>query len=192
MAGKEHIKKELEVLQYDYLARAEKIFGPKTDYGYIGLGYHKFAPCTWLYSQNSVTGKNFFKVDLYHKATRDRKDGIFQLSHEVVHLLSPVEQTEGNETNYLEEGMATWFSKLIIEQETKDYEFFTTAFGKNPQYLKAFMLYTSLIEADKNAVKKLRRITPVIAQIKPEDFIKAGLNMDEELVEALLAKFRGI
>ena len=47
----------------------------------------------------------------------------------------------------------------------------------------------ALIEADKNAVKKLRTITPVIAQIKPEDFIKAGLKVDQQLIEGLLAKF---
>jgi hypothetical protein len=139
---------EYEILQYEYLAEAEQIFGPKIDYGYVGLGYHKFAPRTLLYSKDTLTGKNFFQIELYRKAADDRKDGIFQLSHEVVHLISPVEQVEANETNYLEEGMATWFSKIITERETKDYEFCALAFGKSPKYLKAYMLYMSLIEAD--------------------------------------------
>src|ERR1700712_2135922 len=119
MTPKEQNIRDLEALQYEYLAKAEKLFGTKTDYGYVGLGYHKFAPCTLVYSKDSVTGKNFFKIELYYKAADNRKDGIFQLSHEVVHLISPVEQIGENETNYLEEGMATYFSKLIIEQETK-------------------------------------------------------------------------
>jgi len=189
MKPRDQNMQEYERLQYEYLTEAEKIFGPKIDYGYIGLGYHKFAPRTLLYSKDTLNGKNFFKIELYRKALDDRKDGIFQLSHEVVHLISPVEQVNGNEVNYLEEGMATYFSKIITERETKDYEFCAIMFGKSPNYLKAYMLYLSLIEIDKNAVKKLREITPVMAKIQPEDFIKAGLNIDEELVEALLAKF---
>jgi hypothetical protein len=189
MKPREQNMQEYETLQYEYLAEAEQLFGPKTDYGYVGLEYHKFAPRTLLYSKNTETGRNFFQVQLFHKAADDRKDGIFQLSHEVVHLISPVEQIEGYEVNYLEEGMATYFSKLITERETKDYDFCALAFGKSPQYLKAYMLYMSLVEADKDAVKKLREITPVIAQIRPDDFSKAGLKVDKELVDALLAKF---
>jgi hypothetical protein len=189
MTPQEQLMQEYEVLQYQYLAEAEQMFGPKIAYGYVGLAYHKFAPRTLLYSKETTTGKNFFQVELYQKALDDRKDGIFQLSHEVVHLISPVEQTEGNEVNYLEEGMATYFSKIITERETQDYDLCVSALGKSPKYLKAFLLYTSLINADKNAVKKLRAITPVIANIKAEDFIKAGLRVDEKLIEALLAKF---
>ena len=180
---------EYEKLQYEYLAEAQEIFGPKTDYGYVGLGYHKFAPRTLLYSKDSLSGKNFFKIELYRKAVDDRKDGIFQLSHEVVHIISPVEQVDGNEVNYLEEGMATCFSKIITERETNDYEFCAIMFAKSPKYLKAYTLYLALMEIDQNAVKKLRAITPVIAKIRPQDFIKAGLKIDEELIEALLAKF---
>ena len=180
---------EYEALQYEYLAEAEEMFGPKIDYGYVGLGYHQFAPRTLLYSKNTLTGRNFFKIELYRKAADNRKDGIFQLSHEVVHLISPVEQVEGNEVNYLEEGMATYFSKIVTERETNDYEFCALMFDKSPKYFKAYSLYLSLIAIDKNAVKKLREITPVIANIQPEDFIKAGLKADEELIEALLAKF---
>jgi len=189
MTPQQQLMQEYEELQYQYLAEAEEMFGPKTSYGYVGLAYHKFAPRTLLYSKNTETGKNFYQVELYRKALDDRKDGIFQLSHEVVHLLSPVEQTEGNEVNYLEEGMATYFSKLITEQETQDYDLYPSVLKKSPKYPKAYLLYTSLIAADQNAVKKLRAITPVIANIKPQDFTKAGLNVDPKLIETLLAKF---
>jgi hypothetical protein len=189
MTTQEQNRQAYEILQYQYLAEAEQLFGPKTAYGYVGLEYHKFAPRTLLYSKDTATGKNFFQVELYRKALDDRKDGIFQLSHEVVHLISPIEQTAGNEVNYLEEGMATYFSKIITERDTHDYDIFTAALAKSPKYLKAYLLYLSLIEADKDAVKKLRAITPVIANIQPGDVIKAGLNIDQKLIEALLAKF---
>lgn len=189
MTTRKQNMQEYEALQYEYLAEAEEIFGPKIDYGYVGLGYHQFAPRTLLYSKDTVTGRNFFKIELYRKAADDRKDGIFQLSHEVVHLIAPVEQVAGNEVNYLEEGMATWFSKRITERATGDPDFCDAAIASAPKYLKAYQLYTSLTAIDKGAVKKLRAITPVIANIKPEDFIKAGLNVGDDIIAGLLSKF---
>ena len=105
--------------------------------------------------------------------------------------MSPVEQDEdeGNEVNYLEEGMATWFSKKITEEETKDFEYCEPAIAKDEKYKKAYDLYLKLIAVDKDAVKKLRALQPVIAQIQPGDFANAGLAVDKELIAALLEKF---
>jgi hypothetical protein len=55
----------------------------------------------------------------------------------------------------LEEGMATYFSKIITERETKDYEFCAIMFGKSPNYLKAYMLY--LLEILMNQTTRFRR-----------------------------------
>lgn len=176
-------------LQYEYLAEAEKMFGPKTDYVYLGLYYHNYRPRTVLHDKDFFTGESFYKIELQGIVIDDRKEGIFQLSHEVVHLLSPVEQDEGNEVNYLEEGMATYFSKIITERDTGDYDYCNSAFLNYPKYQEAYNLYNSLIEIDPNAVKKLRAINPVIGSIKPNDFVNAGLNVKEELINALLNKF---
>ena len=180
---------DYQALQFDYLAEAEKMFGPKTQYEYSGLSYHNYAPRTVLCDSSILAGYHIFKIQLHGKAINDRKDGVFQLAHEVVHLLSPVEQVDGNEVNFLEEGMATYFSKLITERETGDYEYCETEMAKHPKYLKAYQLYLSLIDVDKDAVKKLREIVPVIANIQPEDFAKAGLAVSPGLIAELLAKF---
>lgn len=180
---------DYQTLQFDYLAEAEQMFGPKTEYEYSGLSYHNYAPRTVLCDSTMLAGYHIFKIQLHCKAINDRKDGIFQLSHEVVHLISPVEQDEGNEVNYLEEGMATYFSKIITERETGDYEYCETEMAKQPKYLKAYQLYKSLIEIDKDAVKRLREISPIIANIKPEDFAKAGLTVGNDLINELLARF---
>lgn len=181
--------REYEELQYKYLSEAEDIFGQKTDYEYLGISYHNFQPRVVLDSKDFLTGQSFYKMELCGMAINDRTDGILQLSHEVIHLLSPVEQDEGSEVNYLEEGMATYFSKLITERDTGNSEFCTAALANRPNYLRAYELYESLIAIDEEAVKKLRKITPVIGNIQPEDFVAAGLEVDSNLIDALLEKF---
>lgn len=142
-----------------------------------------------MHDYDFLTEEYFYKIELCGKAINDRTDGIFQLSHEVVHLLSPVEQVHGNEVNYLEEGMATYFSKLITERDTGDYEFCQAAIANQAKYLLAFELYEALTAIDKYVVKKVREITPVIAAIQPGDFEKAGITVPPDLIEALLKKF---
>ena len=190
MSPQEQNIEDYKKLQADYLAEAVAMFGPTTEYTFIGIFYHNFSPRMMHHDTDFLTGERFFRIDLCGKAINDRKDGIFQLSHEVVHLISPVDQTEEeDEGNYLEEGMAVYFSKLITERETGDLEFCDAAIANRPEYLEAYQLYLELIDVDVNAVKKLRDIQPIIANIKPEDFIAADLAVSEELVEALLTKF---
>jgi hypothetical protein len=189
MTPQEQNMQEFQELQHKYLNEAIELFGPKTEYQYIGLFYHNFSPRVVMHDYDFLTDQYFYKIELCGKAINDRTDGIFQLSHEVVHLLSPIEQVDGNEVNYLEEGMATYFSKLITERDTGNYDFCHAAIANRPNYLRAFELYKSLAAIDEYAVRKIRVINPVIAAIEPEDFEKAGIAADPELIEALLDKF---
>ncbi|WP_167459476.1 hypothetical protein [Pedobacter jejuensis] len=34
---------DYQTLQFDYLAKAEEMFGPKIEYEYSGLSYHNYA-----------------------------------------------------------------------------------------------------------------------------------------------------
>ena len=174
-----------------FIAEAEELFGEKTDYIFEGVAYHNGRPEVILSDSYFQTREKAYIVKLNGKAINDRKDGIFQLSHEAVHLWSPVQQDEeeGNEVNYLEEGMATWFSKRITERETNDLEYCGQEIEKNEKYKKAYELYLALIAIDKEAVKKLRGVTPFIARIKAEDFETAGIKADKKLIDVLLEKF---
>jgi hypothetical protein len=177
-------------LQPDYLAKAEEMFGPKTEYNFMGVFYHALGPRT-VFFERDQKGAMYFIVQLCRQGAENLTDGIFQLSHEVVHLLSPVAiDKEEDQVNYLEEGMAVYFSKVITESETGDVDFCDAAIAKQTQYFKAYELYSGLIHIDNNAVIKLRRITPVIANIQPEDFAAANLNIPEQLINGLLTKFK--
>jgi hypothetical protein len=72
------------VLQEAYLAEAIAMFGAKTNYTFIGIFYHNFPPRMMHHDTDFLTGEQFFKIELCRKAINDRKDGIFQLSHEVI------------------------------------------------------------------------------------------------------------
>lgn len=114
---------EYPVLLKQYLAEAEVVFGPKTAYNFGILDYHNQRPMVILSERMLMeTFEIGFDLFLKSQALLDRKDGIFQLAHEVVHLLSPIEQDD-NEVNYLEEGMAGYFSKMVTERETGDLEY---------------------------------------------------------------------
>jgi hypothetical protein len=190
MSPQEQNMEDYNKLQPLYLAEAEEMFGPKTDYNFIGIFYHNFPPRMIHHSTDFLSGERYFKIELCGKTINDKKGGIFELSHEIVHLLSPVEQKEDEDlANYLEEGMAVYFSKLITERETGDLEFCDVAIAKDAKYLKAYELYLALIEIDKDAVKKLRDVTSVVAYIKPEDFVSAKLDVPDQLITDLLTKF---
>jgi hypothetical protein len=183
-------RKEYEELLEIYLAKAEEIFGPKTAYIFAGLEFHNGGPQMILSERLLIEEfKQGFEIKLNSHTLHDRREGIFQLSHEVVHLLSPVEQNEGDEANILEEGMAVYFSKIITVSETDELVYCLEAINKRPNYKNAHNLYLKLSEIDPDAVKKLRAIEPVIANIQPEYFNQAGVPADPELIASLLSKF---
>jgi hypothetical protein len=189
MSPQEQNMEDYKGLQVQFLAEAEDMFGPKTEYKFVGIFYHNASPRMMHYDTDFLTGERFFKIDLCGKAINDRTDGIFQLSHEVVHLLSPIERGEDEGANNLEEGMAVYFSKLITERETGDHEFCDAAIEKYPNYVKAYQLYLELIKIDENAVKKVRAIRPVIDDIQAGDFAAAGIEVPDDLIQELLGQF---
>src|SRR5882757_1950178 len=94
----------LITLALQYLTEAESLFGQRTtDYIYGGVEFnHIGPPCIWFPSNKFVV------VQLTQSTALDLRQGIFQLSHEIVHVISPNGQPT---TTNLEEGLATWFSK---------------------------------------------------------------------------------
>jgi tetratricopeptide (TPR) repeat protein len=172
-----------------YLAEAEVIFGPKITYIMGEIKYHNDGPM--VYPSDEILMTQFepgYDVYLKSQALLDLKDGIFQLSHEVVHLLSPVPQDE-SPCNYLEEGMAVHFSKAITERDTGDVTYGDQSLALRPNYQQAYSLYQQLIALDPDAVKKLREKEAIIGDIKPEHFRDAGIDASDQLIAELLTTF---
>jgi hypothetical protein len=183
------LKAEYQEKLTEYLLEAEALFGKRTKYELVDIAYRKEnTPETIMLSNDPLYGITFM-VWLNEETLTNYKEGIFQLSHEVVHLLSPVEQVEGNEVNFLEEGMAVYLSKRITERECKDYDYCNESITKHPQYLEAYLRYMSLIDIDPKAIYKLRKYQAFISKLKHEDFLQAGIDAPRELTDLLLKKF---
>lgn len=79
----------------------------------------------------------------------------FQLSHECVHLLSPTGRLKAN---YLEEGLACYYSKIYMD---KEFNLDTTSWiYEIEKYKIAYELVAKLISSNENIIKKLREIEP--------------------------------
>lgn len=165
------------------------MFGGKTDYEFDGIRYAPDnSPETIISESAMMVLERAFEVKLSPDAEIDETKGIFQLSHEIVHLLSPINYASEGVMNFLEEGMAVYFSQMVTERDTGDLEIIKTIDSK-PDYRTALKLYKDLIETEPDAIIKLRQICPVIAHITKNTFIQAGLQTDPGLIDKLLAEF---
>ena len=120
--------------------------------------------------------------NLCGKSDVDNDIALLQLSHEVVHALSP---KVGVGANVLEEGSAVWFSVWYVKKATgKDA---TKWLSKRYRY--AYDKVSALMNMDKSAVKKLRCVEPCFKNMTSETFKTAKLQIEQSLMRQLLEKF---
>ncbi|MFD2247288.1 hypothetical protein [Pontibacter ruber] len=161
-----------------YLAEAESLYGPRmTNYIYAGIELvAEGGPRTW-YPQNK-----YVVIQLTHSTASNLRQGIFQLSHEVIHLLSPNGMST---TNNLEEGLATLFSKKVTDRDTGDEDYAEISIAPT-KYYYPYTLVSQLLDINPDAVIELRKVQPMISSITKGDFLKANLEIPEELIEELV------
>jgi hypothetical protein len=135
------------------------------------------------------------QISLSLKAINDELQRDFQLAHEVCHLLYPSvkpERPETPQTNLINEGISTYFSIYIVERfYGKDT---AQAIAENlnshsPKYFQAFQQVFNLMKQDKESIKKIRKIQPMINEVNKHDLIESGLELTQEAIDALVAAF---
>ena len=107
---------------------------------------------------------------------------VYEVAHEAIHLLSPVEF--GNST-YLEEGIATYFSK--------QYLFHNTGFNMpiaGEKYQIAYNLTSKLLEIDESIIKELRKVQPSISAITKEMLLHFNQSIPTDLDDKLPTNFQ--
>lgn len=115
--------------------------------------------------------------------------GRWQVAHECVHLLDPVER---GETNFLEEGLATWFQdepkfhKLLVRKYIKSKK---SEIGRKPEYREAKELVVSCLPQLIPAVRKLRRSGKRISEITACDLSADLPSVEKDILERLCTKF---
>jgi hypothetical protein len=129
-----------------------------------------------------------YHITLTTNTKSDWSNGIFQLSHETLHRLSP---TGDPQTNNLEEGAAVYYSKIALEEHADDEEFFEAALQniQKTGYPYAYDLVKLLLEKYPDAIMQLREKEGRFTEIKKEHFEEAGIDMEETLIGQLLEDF---
>ena len=169
----------------ELLGMAEKEFGER-DKSWTILGtefndqnrprnWHPFEP----------TKKNII-IQLGKVAANNKKEMLFQLSHEVFHTLSP---TGGKNANYFEEGLATYFSinatKKIGIDITPDY----IGVGR---YRKAYNLILDLYRIHPDASRRIiafRKLGNTISELDEQQIRVIFPGVKKSLAAQLAKKF---
>ncbi|WP_149867283.1 hypothetical protein [Solirubrum puertoriconensis] len=103
----------------------------------------------------------------------DRREAVFQLSHEMLHVLVTDGQTKT--TNNLEEGVATHFSVLMTEDYALD-RAYAERIIPNTAYAHPHKLIQELLAIEPDAIVRLRKVQPNLGLVTADDFDKAGLH----------------
>jgi hypothetical protein len=147
----------------DLLQEAQERFGPRDhEWTPIGIEFGGQNPSTWY---PGIGNCKYVSIKLSANAANDPQRALFQLAHEVIHLLGPGPKKE---TLTIEEGVATFFSIEVAAR-------FGFAFKYDaPAYDHAGERVTELLRIAPDAVKRLRAKRPSFASFTPE-FIRSVL-----------------
>jgi len=111
------------------------------------------------------------KIRIYlSSGSKNRYVASYQLSHEAIHVLGPTQSW----TTVLEEGLATWFSRVYTERV------YGVQFrAPNRWYDAAMRAVAPLLEKNKFVIKELRARQPLLAEIDEKLLVEvAGIEPD--------------
>lgn len=161
-----------------YLLEAENLYGARTkDYEYVGVELNETGPPKVWYLWNK-----YIVIQVSQTTASDTKQAILQIAHEVVHVLSANGQPT---TNNLEEGLATYFSKIATDRDTGDTSYAINSI-ETTKYIKPYELVDKLMSSDPDAIKKLRNKEPVLGRISKQTFTDAGIVIDDDIINELI------
>lgn len=149
----------------DMIKKAESLFGDR-DKSYTLLGVEVGAndyPQIWY-----PGGHSHVIIQISHAAASNMNLACFQLSHEVIHLLSP---SGAAAASNLEEGVAVYFSDYYMKRVMNDNTDYLR--GADGKYKKAFEVVRQVLDDPmyKYFIKDLRVHTPSFSKITTDHLI---------------------
>jgi hypothetical protein len=158
-----------------FLREAEALAGPRDlSWTPIGIEFFGDVPESW-YPGNCHNVAIRLSVDTALHPNR----ALFQLAHEVVHLLSP--SGKRNQALNLEEGFAAIFSREMLAKYNIGY----CPGAVEDRYRAAHEDVRLLLTLDAHAIKKVRQIEPRLWKITPEIVTQAVPQVDAQLAARL-------
>ena len=117
----------------------------------------------------------------------DRGRGAWQVAHECVHLLDPIEKVG---STFLEEGLATWYQNEARFHDDLVQRYIERNTQRCPAYVKAERLVRECTpEKLISAVRKIRAQRIRISEIQPAKLSQHLSNVDEITLERLCESF---
>ncbi len=154
----------------EMLRLAEEMYGRRdNEYTILGIEFSSDGPKI-CYPGNC---KNV-AIQLGRSAMTDNDQACYQLAHECIHLLSP---NGKNGASNLEEGLATYNSAYYMKNEMRQANWQASL----PSYVKVEKLVRKIMDADPQAIKRMRQSELTISKITAELLQKESqvLNADE-------------
>ena len=165
----------LTTLLSTLLTDAEQMFGPRDlSYTPVGIEFYGDRPYIWYPGNNK-----HISIILTDHSRQDTSQAIFQLAHEVVHLLSP---TGGANAPVIEEGL----SALFQERANQIYNLNLGIVSK--PYIVATELANELLRGQPDIIRNLRKKEPTFSNWTP-DFLVSQANISSSLAVQLCEPF---
>ena len=174
-----------------FIAELERLLGSRDPkFTYTGLEFDttpNASPHIWFLKtgypgHETDLDPTHITIRLTEAAQNDANLAIWQLAHECVHLIDPWNtKREGRPSNYLEEGLATWYQNTIIQDIPNTL----------PQYVEAKSLIEPYMSELAGTVKHLRteHNLRISAIDDPELLLRHCPEMDAQVAEALCQRF---
>ncbi|SHH05915.1 hypothetical protein [Bradyrhizobium erythrophlei] len=159
----------------EYLREAERTYGQRNmEWTILGIEFSGTIPHVWF-----PNNENLVSVMLTESAALEPNRALFQLSHEVVHLLEPCRITP---TTVFEEGLATLFAH---EMSTKH------GLGKisDGSYLSAEKALKEFLAICPDGVQRIRQTSENFVNLSDGDILRACPNVPAALAKTLSEKF---
>lgn len=162
--------------------------GPINDWQFKAIEFNDDGPYLRYYPEDGVV-----TICLSPRAKEDTRQYCFQLTHEICHLFYPkieYPSLKEHRLTVLNEGISTYFSiKLTglifnIEDHLKN-----DLMENSKNYYNAFGLVEKLLLLDEDAIRKLRAKQPRVDLLTANDFEKANVDSDSDLITNLLKYF---
>lgn len=168
---------------------AEGLFGPMhSPWKYCGVVFRDNSPHLYYAPDTRSVW-----ISLSLRAIDDELQRDFQLAHEICHLLYPSVEPESPstpQTNVINEGISTYFSIVVLSAlhgEESAHAALESLSTHSPKYFSAFQHVSALLNMDQDAIKKIRKIQPMINNVREMDMRASGLSLTNEAISSLVA-----
>lgn len=173
----------------ELISLAESLFAPMSSpWKYSGVVFRNHTPHLY-YAPDTTT----VQISLSLRAINDELQRDFQLAHEVCHLLYPSVEPEHPaepQTKVINEGISTYFSVIVVAAfhgEDAAQAAIESLATHSQRYFLAFQQVSALMSNDRDAVKKIRAIQPMINKVSEVNLRASGLALTDEVINALVA-----